>query len=138
MKQTMLVLAVCAAGAILTGAKAPSVEEMKARVHKDHPRLFLTPATLKTFADRANGPGKAELDYVLARVKSYPEDPKLEVNARNANLEDGKLVFHRHQGNQDTASYGVKSTGGVEAMNCAIAYFATGKEAYRQQALKFI
>lgn len=139
MKSRMLVSAACVVGVLLlAGAKAPSVEEAKARIRKDHPRLFLTPETLKTFADRANGPGKAELDYVLARVKSYPKDPKLEVNPRYAKLKDGKLVFHIHRGNQDTTGYGLKSTGGVEAMNCTIAYLATGKEAYRELALEFI
>lgn len=138
MKKLIAIFALCAGLAPLSGAKAPPVEEIKSRISKNHPRLFLIPETLKTFADRANGPCKPQLDYVLDKVKSYPANPKLEVESRLATLTEGKLVFHKHQGNQDTTGYGLKYTGGVEAMNCAIAYLATGKQQYREQALKFM
>jgi heparin/heparan-sulfate lyase len=139
MKRLMLVSVICAAGLlVLTGAKAPSVEEVKSKIRREHPRLFLTPETLNSFADRANGPGKAYLNRVLMRVKSYPKDPKLEVEPRLAEMKDDKLVFHTHSGDQDNTGYGVKCTGGVEAMNCAIAYLATGKKEYRELALKFM
>lgn len=138
MKILMFISAVCAAGLLLAEAKAPSVEQVKSKIRKDHPRLFLTPETLKVLAQRANGPCRAELDYVLAKIKSYPKDPKLEVNPAYASLIDGKLVFHQHKGNQDTTGYGLNTTGGVEAINCGIAYLATGNEEYRELALKFM
>lgn len=137
-RKVILIVAMVAGLAPLSGAKAPSIEEVKSRIRKEHPRLFLTPQTLKSFADRANGPCKAQLDDILAKVKSYSTSPKLEVDSGLATLTDGKLVFHKHQGNQDNTGYGLKVTGGVEAMNCAIGYLATGKQEYRELALEFM
>ena len=142
MKKLFLAAAVFAAGlaALHAAAPFPSETELKAKIRKDHPRLFLTPETVPQFKAYANSPAMKEfLAKTLAAADQAPETPRLAAS-KNARLENGKLVILKKQGNQDQVwpYLDSKSRYGRNAVQCAIAYLATGEKKYFDKAVRYL
>ncbi|MBS1371339.1 MAG: DUF4962 domain-containing protein [Lentisphaeria bacterium] len=119
-------------------AAAPSFEEFAGRIRKDHPRLFLTKETLPVFRERANTACKPLLDDMKKRIDALPAEPKLEFKTDVAELRDGELVFKKLLSDQNAAIYAVETSGGTEALECAILYLATGDRTYFEKAKHYL
>ena len=142
LKKLFLATALFAAGlaALYAADPFPSETELKAKIRKDHPRLFLTPETVPQFKKYANSPAMKEfLAKTLAAADRAPETPRLAAS-KNARLEDGKLVILKKQGNQDQVWPYLDSSSryGRNAVQCAIAYFATGEKKYFDKAVRYL
>lgn len=121
------------------GKPAPlSPEQFETRVRRDHPRLFLTPETIPALRQRALGVLKPEFDKLLAEVEALPEKPVLEFRTDRCTVEGKKITFKFRIGDQNACSYAVRTTGGSEALKCALAWVVTGREQYRRKALNHI
>lgn len=118
--------------------RPPSASELPQLVRKEHPRLFLTPERLLAFRERARTVLKAEFDKLVAEVEALPADPKLEFIDDYCTVEGRKITFKRLLNDQNACSYAVKTTGGDEALRCALVWLVTGQEAYRIKALKYL
>lgn len=53
-------------------------------------------------------------------------------------MKDGKLVFKKLLNDQNAAIYAVKTSGGTEALECAILYLATGDRAYFEKSKRYL
>ena len=131
-------LTAAAALAVLTLGAAPSFEEFAGRVRPDHPRMFLTRETLPAFRERANTLCRPLLDDMKKRTDALPAEPGLEFKADVAEMKDGKLVFKKLLNDQNAAIYAVKTSGGTEALECAILYLATGDRAYFEKSKRYL
>lgn len=131
-------LTAAAALAVLTLGAAPTFEEFAGRIRPDHPRMFLTRETLPAFRERANTLCKPLLDDMKKRIDALPAEPGLEFKADVAEMKDGKLVFKKLLNDQNAAIYAVKTSGGTEALECAILYLATGDRAYFEKSKRYL
>ena len=119
----------------------PGADELRARISKEHPRIFLTPETVPQFKAYANSPAmKKFLDQVRRAADEAPETPALIAHPRFARIEDGKLIIPKKIGNQDLAwAYlSRKSRYGKNAVHCAIMYLATGEKKYFDKAARYL
>lgn len=131
-------LTAAAALAVLTLGAAPTFEEFAGRIRPDHPRMFLTRETLPAFRERANTLCRPLLDDMKKRIDALPAEPGLEFKADVAEMKDGKLVFKKLLNDQNAAIYAVKTSGGTEALECAILYLATGDRAYFEKSKRYL
>ncbi|MDO5565698.1 MAG: heparinase II/III family protein [Planctomycetia bacterium] len=118
--------------------KVPSFDEIKAKIRPDHPRLFINKDTLPRFREYAQTVCKTRLKNLKSDIARYGNDIKLEYRLDVVDMVDGRMVFKRPMGDQNAVLYGLKYAGGVRALECAIVYMATGEEAYRDKALKYL
>lgn len=117
----------------------PAFAEVTANIRPDRPRLFVNADMLPGMRDYARTTAKPHLDALLKRVDGYQPGEELEINPQYAKLDDeGRLVFIRNRGNQNTCEYGVKTDGGIEANACALAWLFTGNEEYRTKAVAYL
>ena len=89
MKKLFLAAALTAAGAVLLQAAAPfpSETELKAKIRKNHPRLFLTPEAVPQFRKYVNSPAmKVFLAKTIKDADRAPETPRL-VADKHARIE---------------------------------------------------
>ena len=135
-KKWLPAVVIAVAGIMSFAAAVPTAKELSAMIRPDHPRLFLTPAEMPTFGERIRqSPMYGEIrDY----VKTLPEHPRLELKEDVAKWEGDKIVFLKKIGDQNAVCYAFPYTGGREAVCCALMYFATGEERYREMALRFL
>lgn len=134
-------LSVLAVGCCMLCSAAPAVPtaaEMKNMIRKDHPRLFLNQETLPAMREYAKTTAKADLEKLLKQVDAYPMNPQIEYKNDVIEIKDGKLIFKKKLNDQDAGVYGVKTNGGVEALECALAWVLTGKEEYRKKAYNYM
>ena len=142
MKKLFLAAALMIAGAVLLQAAAPfpSEAELRAKIRKDHPRLFLTPEAVPQFKKYVNSPAMKEfLAKTVKAADRAPETPRL-VAGKHAKIEGDKLVILKKLGNQDNlwAYLDRNSRYGRTAVQCAIAYFATGNKKYFDKAVRYL
>jgi len=117
----------------------PAFAEMVAGIRPDRPRLFVNADMLPGMRDYARATAKPHLDALLRRVDGYRPPEELEINPQYAKLDDeGRMVFIRNRGNQNTCEYGVQTDGGIEASACALAWLLTGNEDYRAKAVAYL
>ncbi len=137
---TNMKLQLTIASALVCGvlAAAPTFEEFTGKLREDHPRMFLTKETLPAFRERANTVCKPLLDEMKQRIDAFPAEPRLEFKTDVAEVKDGKLVFKKILNDQNAGNYAVKTTGGVEALESAILYLATGDRTYFDRARQFL
>ncbi|MBO5762894.1 MAG: heparinase II/III family protein, partial [Lentisphaeria bacterium] len=133
--KTLFLSILCLMGICAFGA-APTVEELKTKIRPDHPRLFLTPEEMPTFGERIRK--SPMFPEIRAYVATLPENPSLELKEDVAKWEGDKIVFLKKIGDQNAVTYAFRYTGGNEAVCCALMYFATGEERYREMAVKFL
>lgn len=100
--------------------------------------MFLTRETLPAFRERANTLCRPLLDDMKKRIDALPAEPGLEFKADVAEMKDGKLVFKKLLNDQNAAIYAVKTSGGTEALECAILYLATGDRAYFEKSKRYL
>ena len=119
----------------------PGADELRARISKRHPRIFLTPETVPQFKAYANSPAmKKFLDQVRRAADEAPETPALIAHPRFARIEDGRLIIPKKVGNQDMvwAYLSRKSRYGKNAVRCTIMYLATGDKKYFDKAVRYL
>ena len=142
MKRLFFAAALTAGAVFLHAADAfPSEAELKAKIRKDHPRLFLTPETVPQFKVHANSPAmKAFLDTARQAADNAPETPRLAANAKRAKIEDGKLIIRKKVGDQDQVWFYLDDACrfGKTAVRCAIVYLATGEKKYLDKAARYL
>ena len=140
---------ICAAVAMSAGCTIlqaaetfPSEAELRAKISRQHPRLFLTPETLPQFRAYANSPAMAKfLERTRKAADGYPEDPTYIIDSRHsAKIEKDRLVVLKKKGNQDQlwAYLDRKSRFGRAAVQCAIVYLATGDRKYFDKAVRYL
>ena len=118
-------------------AAPPSFEEFSGRIRRDHPRLFLTPETLPELRKQAKTVYRPFLDRITGKIKSLPAHPRLEFNPDAAEVVDGKLKFKQLRP-QNFGIHAVRTSGGTEAMRCAVIYLATGDRTYLDLARQYL
>ncbi|MGE4563775.1 MAG: heparinase II/III family protein [Victivallaceae bacterium] len=131
------VLAVLTAVAV-SAAEIPDAEQLVSKIRRDHPRLFLTRETIPALREYAATTAKDARAKLLTRVDALAADPKLELKDEIVEIKDGKLIFKKMLNDQNAGAYGVKTTGGTEALECALAWLFTGNEAYKDKALAYL
>ena len=137
LKYLCLLAAFLAAG-VLCSAEPPSPEAFVKMVRKDHPRLFLTKEEIPAFRERALTVRQKEFAKLRRAVDALPDDPQFEFKTKVCKVEGKKITFFRLLNDQNECAFAVKTTGGSEAVNCAIVYVVTGDKKYRDKALKYI
>jgi len=134
----LLLTAVCCLSPLVAAEPPLSVEMVESHIRKDHPRLFLTPETVPMVRLYAQTVARGYLNILLKRVDSYPKNPSLEFKNNLFDIKKGSIVFKKDLDDQNAASFIVNSTGGQEAVECALAWIITGKELYRQKAIGYL
>ncbi len=136
----LLQIAVLAAltAVAVTAAEIPDADQLAAKIRRDHPRLFLTRETIPAMREYAATTAKEARAKLLAKVDALPAEPKLELKDEIVEIKDGKLIFKKMLNDQNAGAYGVKTTGGTEALECALAWLFTGSDAYKAKALAYL
>ncbi|MBR0459462.1 MAG: heparinase II/III family protein [Victivallales bacterium] len=117
----------------------PTFAEMKVRIRKEHPRLFLTPADWGMLKSRAAMPSlQPYVTKMEEHLASLPSPPRLEIRPDIVKLEDGKMVFLQNKGNQNEILYGLRYVGGYEAAQCAVLYRITDDTKYLSLAIQYM
>ena len=139
MKKTFLFLLCALVVSISASASpAPTYDEISSKLRGDHPRLLLTPETLPLVRERAMGSARPYFEALKKKVDGYPVSPKFEIDPEKGGIdENGKLFFKGEKADQDSVIYAVRSSGGSEALECAIVYLATGEKKYLEMARKY-
>jgi hypothetical protein len=135
----LIKLLLCLPVGIALAEPPPPFAEIAASIRPDHPRLFVNADMLPAMREYARTTAKPHLDALLKRVDARVPTEELEINPKYAKLDDqGRMVFIRNRGNQNTCQYGVKTDAGTEANECALAWLLTGKDAYRVKAIAYL
>lgn len=119
-------------------ADPPTFDQLKKMIRSDHPRLFLNKETLPKFRDYANTVCKDRLTKLKNDINHYPKEIKMEYRLDLVDIVDGRMIFKRPVGDQNAVLYGVRQAGGIQALECAIVYLATGEKTYFDRAMKYL
>ena len=141
MRSKIYLTILCLASLVLplaVKAAGPTYEELRPKLKKVHPRLFLTPETRKTFADDVKRLAMKDFEELKAHIDSLPDEPKITLNPRYTQMKGDKVIFIRNKGDQNHLTNGLKNgDAGLAAVEAAIAYFVTGEAKYREKAMYF-
>ncbi len=135
---SFLFLAFVSANRDLSCAEPPLIEEVKARISQEHPRLFINKTTLPAFKEHIRTNCTENLDRLKKKISQYPKTVELEYKTDIVEIQNGRMIFKRQMGDQNAVLYGVKRAGGQEALECAIVYLATDDDAYRVRAIEYM
>ena len=119
---------------LLAGWLAAVAFQAGAALCPDHPRMFFNAETWPAMKARAEGPAAAELKALLARARSYPENP---VCAGTETVSEIKTATGSVKSNSSTPIPDVREWG-LEAAECALAWRFTGDRAFLEKARRML
>lgn len=121
-----------------TIAAPPAYDEFCEKIRPGHPRMFLTRDTIPLFREHARMKCRQLLKTTKERIDKLPDKPELTLKKEIAEIKDDKLIFKKHLNDQDAAIYAVETSGGIEALECAILYIVTGETQYLEKAKAYL
>ncbi len=116
----------------------PTFDQLKTMIRSDHPRLFLNKELLPRFKEYAQTVCAERLVRLKKDIAGYPTEIQLEYKKDLVDIVDGRMVFKRAVGDQNAVIYGIRHGGGIQALECAIVFLATGETAYRDRAFEYL
>lgn len=138
-RRIVLLMGSFLATVVLIGGELPSFQELKPMIRREHPRLFLTPETLRSFKTRAGELAELVADY-KKQVDAAPDKPELTIKPGTAEVRDGKLLFLKSfSGNmQNDGTLVIQEPGGHLSIKSAIVFLATGDRRYLEKATRYM
>ncbi len=137
MKKLCTILTLCTLAAFAAGA--PEFDDVKPRIRKDHPRLFITKEDWGTLKKRAQLPSIVPyVEEMKNFIEKLTDRPRLEFKPDMVKIVDDKMVFIKNRNDQNAVEYGVRYKGGSEAARCAILYRITDDPKYLDLAIQYM
>ena len=136
--KTVLLSFVFFAAFAAASTERPSFDEVKSRIRRDHPRLFITRESIPELRKRSHGCCKYYFDRLKRSVDELPDRPVLKVRRGIADFDGEKIVFTRRVGDQDATNRAFECVGGREAAKIALLHLITGDRKYVEKAYRYM